>query len=490
MATGSQELRGRINLLGPDGEPIPSEFIAIARLDEDGKFAVANGSVRDMRERDRLERELRESETRFRQLVQTTPDVIYRSDADGNFLFMAEGVEALFGWTSTEVVGMSFAELTAEESLEEAMRNFEAQREEHDVVRRFRYMVKHRDGTVFPAAISSVAVWEDDKFAGVQGTARGLNEQERLERELAQSQERYRFLVENSPDVVFATDPDGHFTFISEAIETMTGYPPGELVGQHFSLLVQPESMAVAGDRWQKLVADPATQQVAELTLIGRDGRITPVEVHSIGITGPDGKFAGIHGSTRDIERAGTPPARDPRLRGALSLSRVVVAGPRLGDQRRRHPHLRQRHGRLDAWHDGARARRSPVLGGLRARGPARGRGPVQVAVAPSDLGPALAAALPARGRSRRPGRDQWHRHGVRREVRRRPWRGPRCQRPRPPRARPASPGGRAGGRRGTRAPGARAARLGHAGAVLDDPRLAVGRAVDGPRRRMRRGRR
>jgi PAS domain S-box-containing protein len=300
MATGSQELRGRINLLGPDGEPIPSEFIAIARLDEDGKFAVANGSVRDMRERDRLERELRESETRFRQLVQTTPDVIYRSDADGNFLFMAEGVEALFGWTSTEVVGMSFAELTAEESLEEAMRNFEAQREERDVVRRFRYMVKHRDGTVFPAAISSVAVWEDDKFAGVQGTARGLNEQERLERELAQSQERYRFLVENSPDVVFATDPDGHFTFISEAIEIMTGYPPSELVGQHFSLLVQPESMAVAGDRWQKLVADPATQQVAELTLIGRDGRITPVEVHSIGITGPDGKFAGIHGSTRD----------------------------------------------------------------------------------------------------------------------------------------------------------------------------------------------
>ena len=63
-----------------------------ARLDEDGEFAGANGSVRDMRERDRLERELRESEARFRHLVQTTPDVIYRCDADGRFLFMAEGV--------------------------------------------------------------------------------------------------------------------------------------------------------------------------------------------------------------------------------------------------------------------------------------------------------------------------------------------------------------------------------------------------------------
>ena len=59
--------------------------------------------------------------------------------------------------------------------------------------------------------------------------------------------------------------------------------------------------MAVAADRWDKLVADPATQQVAELTLIGKDGRLTPVEVHATGIVRPDGTFAGIHGATRDI---------------------------------------------------------------------------------------------------------------------------------------------------------------------------------------------
>ena len=240
MAAESQELRGRVNLRGPDGEPVPAEFIAVARLDEDGSFAGANGSVRDMRERDRLERELRESETRFRQLVQTTPDVIYRCDAEGRFLFMAEGSEALFGWKPSEVAGMTFADLTAEESLPLAIMNFESQREERDVVRRYRYMLKHHDGTVFPAAISSVSVWEDDKFAGVQGTVRGQSEQERLERELRESEERYRFLVENSPDVVFATDADGRFTFISEAIEAMTGYSPSEAVDQHFSMLVQP----------------------------------------------------------------------------------------------------------------------------------------------------------------------------------------------------------------------------------------------------------
>ena len=174
MERDSQEIRGRVNLLAQDGSPIAAEFIAVARLDEAGRFAGANGSVRDMRDRDRLERELHDSEARFRQLVQTSPDVIYRADAEGRFVFMAEGSEALFGWAPADVIGMNFADFTAEESLPEAMANFQQQMTEHDVVRRFRYMVKYRDGTTFPAEITSVSVWEDGRFAGVQGTVRDV----------------------------------------------------------------------------------------------------------------------------------------------------------------------------------------------------------------------------------------------------------------------------------------------------------------------------
>ena len=266
-APGPQELRGRFNLLARDGSPIPAEFIAIARLDESGRFIGANGSVRDMRDRDRLERELQESEARFRQLVQTSPDVIYRCDADGRFLFVAEGSERLFGLTPAQMVGMTFADLTGEESLAEALANFEAQRLEHDVVRRFRYLVKYHDGTTFPAEITSVSVWEDGRFAGVQGTVRDMTQQERLERELRNSQDRYRFLVENSPDVVFSTDPDGRFTFMSESMERMSGWSPDEVtagISAGSSTASQPEAIALVA-----LVTDPTSEQVAHINLRG-----------------------------------------------------------------------------------------------------------------------------------------------------------------------------------------------------------------------------
>src|SRR4029077_639923 len=130
-----------------------------------------------------------------------------------------------------EVLGMGFADFTADESLAEAMANFEQQKTEHDGVRRFHYQVKYRHRTTVPAEITSVSVWEDGRFAGVQGTVRDVTMAERLERELRESQERYRFLVENSPDVVFSTDADGLFTFMSESMERMTGWKPEDVIG-------------------------------------------------------------------------------------------------------------------------------------------------------------------------------------------------------------------------------------------------------------------
>ena len=448
MTTGSQEIRGRVNVEGPDGEPVPAEFIATARLDEDGRFAGANGSVRDMRERDRLERGLRESEIRFRQLVQTSPDVIYRSDADGRFLFIAEGVEALFGWTGGRGVGLTFADLTAEESLPEALANFEQQhararrrpplplhappsrrvdlpgrdhlglrlggrrlrRRPGDGPRRRRAGAAgpragrvrgalsvpgrelagrrlrdrpgrhvhlplgghraadrvHRRRAHAPALLdrrrrdrrpasrrtagrsssptrpasrspswSSSArttarrhvevhaigiIADDGSFAGIHGSTRDISERERLQRELRSSEERYRYLVSSSPDLVWVTDAEGQLVFVSEAAESILGTPAAELIGRPYWDVFAESARREAEVRFKWLSRHPTSVHRSRLPFRHADGHDVLVEINGIGMV-EDGRFAGAHGAARDVSD------RDRLERGLRQQAGELAAG-------------------------------------------------------------------------------------------------------------------------------------------------------------------
>jgi PAS domain S-box-containing protein len=295
-----QELRGRLNLLHRDGHPIPAEFSAFGTLDGEGRFAGANGSVRDMSERDRLERELRESEERYRFLVENAPDIIFSIDTDGRLLYISESVRRALGYDPDQLVGRPFRDIVAYDEPGEPGKRFNEMREDPSLEITSDLQLIHRDGRRIPFEVSSRGVVRGGEFAGIHGSARDISERNRLERELRESEERYRFLVENSPDVVFATDVDGNFTYLSETIERMTGRSPAELVGGHFSRIVHDASLPTALERWSNLESEPNKEQIARINLLHRDGRLVPVEVSAIGTT-IDGRFVGIHGATRDI---------------------------------------------------------------------------------------------------------------------------------------------------------------------------------------------
>ncbi|MGZ9277196.1 MAG: GAF domain-containing protein [Candidatus Limnocylindrales bacterium] len=318
MDAPSQEVRGRLNLRHRDGSPVPAEFIAIAVLDNRGRFAGANGSVRDMRERDRLERELRVSEDRYRNLASSSPDLVFATDAAGHYTFLSDRAATMLGWDTDDAIGRSFMEYVAPGWEDAAGSSYEAVLADPGRVHSARIDFVDGAGNPIQLEINIIGKVEDGQLTGMYGVARDVSERERLERELSRSEERYRFLVQNSPDIVFATDAEGRFTFLSAAIERMTGFAAEEIIGEHFSKIVDDQTLQVAGGRWEALVADPEQETQASLVLRGKDGRLTPVDVRAVGVE-VDGVFAGIQGATRDISDQARLEAELRRQAGELA---------------------------------------------------------------------------------------------------------------------------------------------------------------------------
>jgi PAS domain S-box-containing protein len=122
----------------------------------------------------------------------------------------------------------------------------------------------------------------------------------RLYAEVQESERRYRHLVDNSPDIVWALDAEGRFTFLDDSLEARTGWKREQLLGQPFSVLANPDALEDADDAWNFLRENPSRERRIRLDLPLPDGRIAKAEIAMTG-TVVDGKFAGVHGSLRDI---------------------------------------------------------------------------------------------------------------------------------------------------------------------------------------------
>lgn len=126
-------------------------------------------------------------------------------------------------------------------------------------------------------------------------------DQRHAEAALRESEKRYRELVENARDIVYTVDLKGRFTYVSPAAAAVTGYPEAQLIGKHFTELIDPD--------WRERVAgfyinqiknlDPET--TLEFPIITPAGETRWVEQKVIPVYDGMNKIAGFEGIVRDI---------------------------------------------------------------------------------------------------------------------------------------------------------------------------------------------
>jgi len=126
-----------------------------------------------------------------------------------------------------------------------------------------------------------------------------LEERERAEAAVKESEERYREMVENANDIVFTLDLEGNVTSVNKAVESITGHTQTELLGMNMSEFLTPRSTQRARSMTErKLAGEERTNY--EVDVHAKDGRLFTLEISSR-LTIHQGKPVGVQGVARDI---------------------------------------------------------------------------------------------------------------------------------------------------------------------------------------------
>ena len=270
------------------------------QFDSNGAVDRVICSIIDITARLAAERELRESESRFRFLAENSTDVIARYDKDGVCIWMSPSVKAAAGYDPEELIGQSVNELFQDNTslLDYALSEVEAGRESF----RATFPLWHRDGhTVWMEAMNHVIRDADTgEIIEIHTSSRDITARKEAEDELRESEARFRLLAENSTDIIGRYTPEGVCIWISPSIKAVTGLYPEAAIGQVPGDHIHPDDREGRLDVVRALVAgqDQATQTFRFRHV---DGYYIWLEAHVRAIRDADGNLIEIQTSSRDV---------------------------------------------------------------------------------------------------------------------------------------------------------------------------------------------
>lgn len=119
------------------------------------------------------------------------------------------------------------------------------------------------------------------------------------EKALAESELKFRKLVEISPDLIIQTDADGYAVYVSPSSEKILGYKPEELIGTRYSELMEPEDIERVEKHDTRLSSGLNTVPF-EIKIRGKDGSFADLESSAVLINGKD-LSGGVQVIARDM---------------------------------------------------------------------------------------------------------------------------------------------------------------------------------------------
>ena len=226
----------------------------------------------DVTEITRAYEDARKSKTRYKELADMLPQIVFESDLDGNLIFVNKSALQAMGYTEEDYSkGLKALDLVAPEDRERALENI------HRVLNigpsGHEYTCLRKDGTRIPVIIHSSAIYREGMQAGLRGIIFDISERKQAEEKLLLTQAS----IDNFHDPCTWAGEDGQFLYVNDAACKAFGYSREELL----RMKIPDIDVSYKGDRFKEIFAEIKADGGAHIESLikAKDGRIFPVEI-------------------------------------------------------------------------------------------------------------------------------------------------------------------------------------------------------------------
>lgn len=321
-ATGRYE----INVLLRNGEPRIA-LVNSTEIPYRGSPAVLV-VMTDISSHKNLEASLRESEEKFRSIVENANDIIYSLSPEGRFTYVAPNCRDLLGIAPDEIIGQSFEAVTHPDDAARCHAFLDRALATGKKQGGLEHRVRARDGTWrWFTTNASIIRGPGGAIISFLGIARDITDRKKTEEALRESEEKFRSFVENANDILFSLTPDGITTYVSPRWTELLGHDSTDIVGKPVRH-IHPDDFPRVRDFFKETLRTGKKGSGIEYRILHKDGTW---QWHTQSISpfhDAEGRIVGIQGICHDItERRNSEEAlRESRqlLADAMDIARMA----------------------------------------------------------------------------------------------------------------------------------------------------------------------
>lgn len=185
-------------------------------------------SALNIRQRSGTEKELKDSERKYRELTVQLPQTVFELDGSGKVVFINPFGRQFLGYTPDDLsAGLNIQNVVVGEERELVNHDINLALQGKPQVREYR--LQKKDGSTFPAIAYSIPVVKEGQTIGLRGIFLDISERKRTEQSLQESENKFRGLAEESPVGVYIVQ-DWLFKYVNPKFAGIFGYSVEEMI--------------------------------------------------------------------------------------------------------------------------------------------------------------------------------------------------------------------------------------------------------------------